>query len=110
MLERNSALKDHSVAVEDQPDFVPYEIVELRVLPDYQLYLRFADGVEGRVEMREQIFRDSAGVFVSLRDPKVFADVFIDPDFGHAQWANGVDIAPDASHDDIQKYGVQILR
>jgi len=84
--------------------------VELRALPDYQLYQRFADGTEGRTEMRELIFSDHAGVFASLRDPAVFAQVSIDPDFGSVLWANGLDIAPDATHEDFLQSGVQILR
>jgi hypothetical protein len=92
------------------PQFIPWRLVELCALPDYRLFQRFADGTEGCVEMRELIFSDHAGVFISLRDPEVFSQVSIDPDFGSVSWANGLDIAPDASHEDIRRYGVQVLR
>jgi len=111
MFEQNSAAENPAASLaDDAPQFIPWRLVELRVLPDYQLFQRFADGTEGRVEMRELIFSDHAGVFALLRDPETFAQVSIDPDFGSAQWANGLDIAPDASHEDIKQHGVQILR
>lgn len=111
MPETGTDAADSTVAVAEGSDcFIPWRLVELRVLPDYKLFQRFADGTEGLVEMRELIFSDHAGVFASLRDPEAFSDVSIDADFGSVQWANGLDIAPDASHEDIQRYGVQILR
>jgi len=111
MLETNATGEDSTVAITvSGTPLVPWRLVELQVLPNYQLFQRFADGTEGRVEMRELIFSDHAGVFASLRDPAIFAQVGIDPNFGSVQWANGLDIAPDATHDDIQRNGVQILR
>jgi hypothetical protein len=80
----------------------------VRALPDFQLEVEFIDGTKGRVEMREQIFSECAGVFESLRDPAAFAAVSCDE--GHVEWANGLDIAPDATYDDFQRQGVQILR
>lgn len=88
---------------------VPWRITHLDALPDFQLSVRFIDGTRGRVEMRELIFGERAGVFASLRDPNVFAQVSINPDFGSVEWANGLDIAPDATHEDIHRYGVQVL-
>jgi hypothetical protein len=87
---------------------IPWRVSEVRALPEYQLFVRFVDGTEGRVEMREQIFSEHAGVFASLRDPEAFAQVGLD--LGAVTWANGLDIAPDATYDDIRRYGVQVLR
>jgi hypothetical protein len=47
-------------------------------------------------------------VFASLRDPAVFSNV--SGDEGYVMWANGLDIAPDASYDDIKRHGIQVLR
>jgi len=96
--------------IEGPPPFIPWRLVELRVLPDFQLFQRFADGTQGCTHMKDLIFSDHAGVFAALRDPAVFSQVTIDPAFGSAQWGNGVDIAPDASHHAIQRDGVQVLR
>jgi hypothetical protein len=111
MLETRPTPADSTIAVEaSSPAFIPWRLVELRALEDYQLFQRFADGTEGYTQMKERIFREDAGVFATLRDPAVFAQVSIDPAFGSVQWANGVDIAPDASHADIRRNGVQVLR
>jgi hypothetical protein len=109
MLESNTLAQDRSASVEaPNTSKIPWRVIEVCALPDYQLFVRFADGTEGRVEMREQIFSDHAGVFASLRDPQVFAQVGLD--LGAVTWANGLDIAPDATYDDIRKDGVQVLR
>ena len=60
------------------------------------------------VEMRDLIHSEAAGVFASLRDPAVFSNV--SGDEGYVMWANGLDIAPDASYDDIKRHGIQVLR
>jgi hypothetical protein len=111
VLETNTAEKNSSSAVSDwNPQGIPWLLVALKALPDYKLYQRFADGTEGITEMRELIFSDHAGVFTSLRDPAVFEQVSIDPDFRSVSWANELDIAPDASYEDIKRFGIQILR
>jgi len=111
MLETRPTAADSTIAIDaSNPTFIPWRLVELRALPDYQLFQRFADGTEGCTQMKERIFREDAGVFATLRDPVVFAQVAIDPVFGSVKWANGVDIAPDASHAEIRRNGVQVLR
>jgi hypothetical protein len=111
MLQTNTAEENSSTAVSDwNPHGIPWLLVELRALPDYKLFQRFADGTQGITEMRELIFSDHAGVFTALRDSAEFNRVSIDPDFRSVSWANGLDIAPDASHEDIKRDGVQILR
>jgi Protein of unknown function (DUF2442) len=87
---------------------VPWRVTHVQVLPDFRLSVRFIDGVSGFVEMREQIFGATAGVFKTLRDPAVFSDVTAEE--GHVAWASGLDLAPDAMHDEIERNGVWILR
>lgn len=51
MFETNHTAEDPTVALSDEvAEFIPWRVVELRVLPGYQLYQRFADGIEGRVK------------------------------------------------------------
>jgi len=83
-------------------------VAEVRPLENYQLYVRFFDGTDGRVEMREMIFGKNAGVFASLVDPQEFAKVGIG--YGAVMWANGLDLAPDAMYDEIKQHGVWVLR
>lgn len=112
MLETRTAEADSSAPINEElyggVSNVPWHVMSVKALPDFQLLVQFADGTEGKVEMREQIFSEGAGVFRTLRDASVFADVVADD--GVVTWANGLDIAPDATYDDIRAYGVQTLR
>jgi hypothetical protein len=111
MLQANTTEENSSTAVKDwNPQGIPWLLVDVKPHSDYKLFQRFADGTEGITEMRELIFSDHAGVFAALRDPDVFSQVSIDPDFRSVSWATGLDIAPDASYEDIKRDGVQILR
>ena len=82
----------------------PWLVVSVRVLPNYRLAVRFADGTEGQADLHELIFADDAGVFDSLRDVTAFATAFVDD--GAITWANGIDLAPDAMYDVIRSGGV----
>jgi hypothetical protein len=120
MLETNTAEQNIAAPVEDMeysaigPDGrvvrcnVPWVVMQVKALPDYQLFVEFIDGTSGVVKMREQIFSDNGGVFKTLKDPAAFAAVSCTE--GHVEWANGLDIAPDATHEDFLKYGEQSLR
>jgi hypothetical protein len=55
--------------------------------------LRFADGLEGEVELDRLVRWE--GAFEPLRDPRRFAEVRIDPDLGTIVWPGGADIDPD---------------
>ncbi len=59
----------------------------------YRLQLRFSDGAEGTVELREFVFRDERPVFRELRDPQVFRSFRVEWDT--VVWDNGADLAPE---------------
>lgn len=69
------------------------DVVEVRPLGGYRLYLRFDDGVHGEVDVADFVRFD--GVFEPLRDPARFAEVRVDAQLGTICWPNGVDLAPD---------------
>jgi len=69
------------------------DVVEVRSLGGYRLYLRFEDGVQGEVDVAGFVRFD--GVFEALRDPARFAEVRVNPDLGTICWPNGADLAPD---------------
>jgi hypothetical protein len=109
MPERDSAVQDRAVAID--PPIVctqPDDVAEVRALEGFRLFVRFFDGTQGFVEMIERVHRANAGVFCSLADPAAFADVSVV--FGAVTWANGVDLAPDAMHDEIERNGEWVLR
>jgi len=66
------------------------DIVHVEAREPYTLYLRFADGVAGDVDLDRLIRFD--GIFAPLRSPEVFAAVRLDPDLGTIVWPNGADL------------------
>lgn len=66
--------------------------IEVKALPEYRLWLRFSDGVEGEVDLSP--FR-GRGVFTLWDDPRAFEAVRIGP--GRAiSWSDEVELCPDS--------------
>ncbi len=108
MFEPTSTASDHSAALSGDSVMspsIPWYVVEVEPLKGYRLRVKFEDGLEGEIHLAWRIFAEPAGIFGSLRDEQVFRDVFID--HGAVTWRNGMDIAPDASYDDIKRDGIQ---
>jgi hypothetical protein len=87
---------------------VPWVVTQVEPHSNFRLFVKFIDGTAGTVLMSERVFRKSAGVFAALSDPTIFAKVFVDD--GVVTWQNGVDLAPDAMYDEIERNGVWVLR
>ena len=76
----------------------PYpRLVAVEPLLPASLRLRFADGVEGIVDLSGDLWGE---MFEPLRDPEYFAQVRLDED-GAPAWPNGLDLAPDALYEDL---------
>ena len=67
-------------------------LVEARVVSGYVVWLRFSDGVEGRVDLGQELH---GRVFEALRDPQEFGKLSLDPELGTITWPNGADFAPE---------------
>jgi len=67
-------------------------VCEVRVRGPYRLWLRFSDGAEGEIDLRDQL---TGSIFQQLRDPSTFATVRIDPEIRTIAWPNGADFAPE---------------
>jgi hypothetical protein len=67
-------------------------LVSVEVVAPYVLQLRFADGLEGTVDLANELW---GPMFEPLKDPAYFAQVRLDED-GAPCWPNGLDLAPDA--------------
>jgi hypothetical protein len=65
----------------------------------YRLRLRFDDGAEGEIDVRESV--SFVGVFEPLNDPAFFARVQVDPDSGTIVWPNGADLDPLVLHSKV---------
>jgi len=77
-----------------------YRIEAAEARPDYRVWIRFADGVEGAVDLSELV---GQGVFRSWEDPREFEKVYIDHESGTIAWPGGIDLAPDALHRDLAR-------
>jgi hypothetical protein len=81
-----------------------WRVAEVRALPDWQLAVRFLDGLEGKVDLKGLIQAENSGVFGALKDMELFAQVGLQ--WGAVTWPNGLDLAPDAMHAEIRRNGI----
>jgi hypothetical protein len=70
-------------------------IVSAKPLPNYRIWIRFEDGLEGELSLAHLVGR---GVFASWVDEGAFRAVFVDQASGTVAWPGGIDLAPDALH------------
>ena len=69
------------------------DIVAVWPLENYQLRLRFEDGVEGVVDITQLV--TFTGVFEPLREMAYFQRVAVNPELGTICWPNEADLDPD---------------
>jgi hypothetical protein len=69
-----------------------FKPVAVEALSGFRLWLRFADGVEGEVDLSSLAGR---GVFEAWKDHRVFETVRIG-EGGAIQWGEKIDLCPDA--------------
>jgi hypothetical protein len=73
-----------------------WDVVEVKPEADYGLFVRFKDGLSGRVRMDP---REFTGVLGPLADVEFFNRVYIDG--GAPAWPGDIDLAPDALYREI---------
>ncbi len=69
-----------------------YKIVEVKPLPNYRIWIKFSDGVEGEVDLSGLVGK---GVFSAWKDVDFFNSVFVDPESHTVAWEGGIDLCPD---------------
>ena len=70
-----------------------WDVVEVIPEPDYCLFVRFKDGLKGRVRLNRE---DLTGALGPLLDLDFFRRVYIDS--GAVAWPGEIDLAPDAMY------------
>jgi Protein of unknown function (DUF2442) len=70
-----------------------WDVVEVKPEPGYSLFVRFKDGLTGRVRLRRE---ELTGALAPLLDSQFFEQVFID--CGAVAWPGEIDLAPDAMY------------
>ena len=65
----------------------------VRPLDGLRIWLRFADGSEGTVDLAGKV--RPVGVLRTLEDPAVFRRARVNRDTGTVEWPGGADLDPD---------------
>lgn len=69
------------------------DIVSVKPLSEFRLYLEFEDGVAGEVDIAAIVRFDD--VFAPLADKAYFEQVQVNPEIGTIVWPNHADLDPD---------------
>lgn len=77
------------------------DVTEVKIVKDYVLFLRFENGVEGKIDISTII--PFEGIFSKLKDPGYFATVYVNKELGTIVWDNGADISPEYLYSIISK-------
>lgn len=84
------------------------DIIEVKPLDNYQLYLKFEDNQEGVVALEEII--EFEGIFSPLQDLDYFRTVKLNPDWGTIYWDNGADLDPDVLYSLVTHQPIEFLQ
>lgn len=76
-------------------------VVAASYVRDYVLHIRFADGVEGDVDLEREL---TGVVFEPLRDLSYFRQFKVDADIHTITWPNGADFAPEFLYEQVKTY------
>jgi len=82
------------------------DVVEVKALDPYELFVRFEDGVEGVIALDQLVTFD--GVFAPLRDPAEFKKVSINSELGVICWSGGADLDSDVLHARLTHSTIQV--
>ena len=63
---------------------------------DYTIRVRFSDGVEGNVDLKDELWGE---VFEPLIKPKAFQAFRLDKELNTIAWRTGADLAPEFLHE-----------
>jgi len=74
-------------------------VTEARYVKGHTLWLRFSDGLEGEVDLSEEL---EGPIFEPLRDTKVFRPFQLHPELHTVTWPNGADFAPEFLHERVR--------
>ena len=74
-------------------------VVEARPVRDFIVHLRFADGTEGDVDLHDELYGE---LFEPLKDPALFQQFSVHPEFQTLTWPNGAALAPEFLYEKVQ--------
>jgi len=74
-------------------------VIEAKYIRDYIIWLRFNDGAEGDINLKDHLYGE---VFEPLRDINLFKSFRVDPDIQTIVWDNGADLAPEFLYENMK--------
>jgi len=74
-------------------------VVAVDYVRDYTLRVRFANGVEGEIDLAAEM---DGEIFQPLRERDYFQQVRVNPELHTIVWPNGADFAPEFLYDCIR--------
>ena len=74
-------------------------VIQARYIEEYIIWLKFNDGVEGEVDLRDELW---GPVFEPLKDQEVFRRFRVHPDLHMIVWENQADFAPEFLHEMVK--------
>ncbi|AFZ45999.1 Protein of unknown function DUF2442 [Cyanobacterium stanieri PCC 7202] len=77
------------------------DIIQVKPLENYQLYIKFEDNKEGIIDISKII--EFTGIFTPLKELDYFQTVKLNPEWGTIHWDNGADLDPDVLYSIITK-------
>jgi len=75
------------------------KITDAKYVRDYIVWLKFSDGVEGEVDLKDELFGE---VFEPLKNKEFFKRFVLHPEWLTIAWPNGADFAPEFLYSAIQ--------
>ena len=75
------------------------KVVEAKYEHGFVVYVRFADGTEGDVDLTHELYGE---IFEPLKAPAVFKAFTVHPEFHTLCWPNGADLAPEFLYEKVQ--------
>lgn len=74
-------------------------VKEAKYLRDYVIWVKFNDGIEGEVDLQNEL---EGEVFGPLKDRDLFKSFKVDSILETVVWENGADLAPEFLRDNLK--------
>jgi hypothetical protein len=81
-----------------------WDVIHVETIAPLALQVQFSDGMAGKVQFEPSHL---TGVFVTLRDPAIFNQTYID--HGAVAWPGNLDLAPGLMYAAIKARGEWVL-
>jgi len=74
-------------------------VKEAKYLHDYLIWVRFNDGIEGEIDLSDEL---EGEIFEPLKDISLFKSFKVDLELGTIVWQNGADLAPEFLYENVK--------